>query len=80
MCSLCFSRFEKEELHTQENGTKEDVCQKCHDLEAELIKSVGRCICTICCGCQENQGWCDTCTPDIESAGHSLACPMRKTA
>lgn len=78
MCSLCFARFEKEDLHTQANGTKEDVCRKCHDSETELIKAVGKCICMECSGCSE--GWCDRCTPDIDSVGHSRACPLRELA
>jgi hypothetical protein len=39
-------------------------------------QSKGGCICTECSGCPD--GWCEGCTPDIESAGHGRGCPLQE--
>lgn len=34
MCCLCFDRFEVAGLHITEDGTPEDVCKGCAEMEA----------------------------------------------
>lgn len=42
MCELCFKRVNQEDLHRIEEGDlqgmREDVCQKCHDLEVMMMR------------------------------------------
>ena len=33
MCQLCFDRFPISELHTTEDGEKEDICNSCAETE-----------------------------------------------
>jgi hypothetical protein len=78
MCCQCFERVDREKLYTDTNTTTWDVCQACHEAEQKAIAARGTCCCTECSGCKE--GWCDYCTPDVHSAGHSRLCPLRETA
>lgn len=36
MCCLCFERVEKIALHADEDGSLEDVCQKCAEIESSI--------------------------------------------
>jgi len=78
MCQLCFERKYKHDLYVDDNQITWDICAQCHAQEVEMIQKIGKCVCTECCGCKE--GWCDTCTPDIDNAGHSRLCPLREQA
>lgn len=42
MCVLCFKRVSVDKLNLNEEGRREDVCQKCADEEREFAKRSGK--------------------------------------
>lgn len=42
MCCLCSGRFTPEELHTDADGQREDVCKGCGDAETAAMKKKKR--------------------------------------
>jgi len=56
MCCICYSRFELEQLHVDEDGQRSDVCIPCAEHEKKVRQRLAEGICV--CPCYHATGRC----------------------